>query len=509
MPGKASRKPTAPRAFAAAHAKAGLALTASLLALGTAAPASADSAAPEVRMIQQSTLDPQALYFVSYDGLVNSSSYQQSGILTHGGFQYAAWYTADRSAVVARRALGTTRWETVALPHRLSVDDSHNTISLGISPQDDRLHVAMDTHNNPVHYFRSKPGLAAGRGAWQAEAFGPLQRTLEGVDVGSMTYPRFVVAPNGKLQLSYRTGQGSGNGVLELAEYDGAWHELGSWTSSTGDYSANGGTSTTRNMYLHGLTYGPRGRLHAAFTWREGDNSVLCDPGGLTNHDTGYAYSDDQGRTWRNNTGEQIATTGTDQRVSISSPGHVVRPSGVDHALINQESQAVDSTGRPHVLVSRVPEDATDCVTDFTAQRRSQGRVYHQHREADGRWVETQLPVPLEAFGRTRIGFDRDDNAYAVMPYGRILTASKASGWTDWTLRFDPQDFNAFGEVLVDDTRAAKDGVISVMYQQRSQGTTPSPIAVADFRLERGGGRIGNGPALAAGPLSGLTFERS
>lgn len=236
-------------------------------------------------------------------------------------------------------------------------------------------------------------------------------------------------------------------------------------------------------MYLHGLTYGPNGRLHATFTWREGDESVLCDPGGLTNHDTGYVYSDDHGRTWHNNVGKRVATTGSDQQVSIDSPRHVVHHTDVDHALINQESQAVDSTGQPHALVSRVPEEATDCVTDFTAQRRSQGRVYHQHRDADGRWVEAPLPVPPEAFGRSRIGFDRADNAYAVLPYGRILTASQSSGWTDWTLQFDPKDFNAFGEVLVDDSRAARDGTISVMYQQRSRGTTPSPIKVADFRL--------------------------
>jgi len=477
---------TAGKAITPWNKKAGLVLTTSLVMLATAVPAGAvstEAAAPEVRMIAQSTLDPQGLYFVSYDGLVNAASYQQSGILTHKGFQYSAWYTADRSAVVARRALGTTHWEKVTLPHRLSVDDSHNTISLGVSPDDDRLHIAMDTHNNPVHYFRSEAGLAGGGGAWRPESFGTVQRTLEGLDVGDMTYPRFVVAPDGRLQLSYRTGQGSGNGVLELAEYDGTWRKLGSWTSSTGEYRANGGTSATRNMYLHGLTYGPNGRLHATFTWREGDESVLCDPGGLTNHDTGYVYSDDHGRTWQNNAGKRVATTGGGQQVSIDSPGHVVHHTDVDHALINQESQAVDSTGQPHVLVSRVPEEATECVTDFTAQRRSQGRVYHQHRDADGRWVETQLPVPLEAFGRSRIGFDRADNAYAVLPYGRILTASQSSGWTDWTLRFDPKDFDAFGEVLVDDTRAARDGTISVMYQQRSHGTTPSPVKVADFRL--------------------------
>lgn len=72
-------------------------------------------------------------------------------------------------------------------------------------------------------------------------------------------------------------------------------------------YSGNGQTSTARNMYVHGITYGPDGRLHAAFTWREQNFGVLCHPGGLSNHDTGYVYSDDRGRTWRNDAARSSA----------------------------------------------------------------------------------------------------------------------------------------------------------------------------------------------------------
>jgi hypothetical protein len=74
------------------------------------------------------------------------------------------------------------------------------------------------------------------------------------------------------------------------------------------------------------------------------------------------------------------------------------------------------------------------------------------------------------------------------MPFGRIVAAGKASGWTDWKPLFDGTAFggrtlNAFGEVLVDDSRAASAGVLSVMYQQKSTGTTPSPLRVIDFKL--------------------------
>jgi hypothetical protein len=454
-----------------------------------AKPAGAPSGAPAVKRLGDTRLDAKALYFVSYDGLVNNGSFQQSGILTYAGYQYAGWYTADRSAVIARRHLPRGPWKTVTLPHKLSADDSH--ISMGVSPQDGRLHVAMDTHNNQVRYVRSEPDLA-GRPSparWDASRFGPVQRTLDGADLGSITYPQFAVTPERKLQLVYRTG-GSGNGTNEIAEYDGGtWTKLGKWSSAAGTYSGNGQTSRARNMYVHGITYGKGGRLHAAFTWREQNFGVLCHPGGLSNHDTGYVYSDDRGRTWRNDSGQAVATTGGDDLVAVDDPGLVVDPIDGNHALMNQESQAVDAAGNPHVVISYVPGRFTQCVTDFTAQRKAYSRAFHLTRDAAGKWRKVEIPVPNEAFGRSRIVFDKADNAYLVMPFGRIVAASKASGWTDWKLLFDGTHFqdgrtlNAFGEVLVDDSRIGADGVLSVMYQHKSTGTTPSPIRVIDFKL--------------------------
>jgi hypothetical protein len=316
-----------------------------------------------------------------------------------------------------------------------------------------------------------------------ATRFGAVSRTLDGVDLGSITYPRFVITPDDRLQLSYRTGR-SGNGQMELAEYaDRTWRRLGPWSTASGTYRRNGATSTSRNLYLHGLTYGGSGRLHATFTWREGSTGVLRNAGGLANHDTGYVYSDDRGRTWCNNAGAVVAATGTTSLVSVDTPGHVVDPLDVDHALINQESQAVDSIGQPHSIISYVPGRFTRCVSAFVGQRQQWGRAFHLCRNASGAWRKTEIPVPLNAFGRSRIVFDAADNAYVVLPFGRIVTASRASGWTDWTLRFDAADLHAFGEVVVDEQRVRSDGVLSVLYQQRSRGSTPSPIRVADFRL--------------------------
>ena len=454
--------------------KLGAVLLSVALLVGMTGTSVAAPKAPAVSLLRDTQLDAAALYFVSYDGLVNNESFQQDAILTYAGYQYATWYTADRSAVVARRKSPDGLWQKVVLPHQLSTNDSHNVMSLGVSPRDGRLHIAMDTHNTPVFYVKSRADLTSHPPkTWSLADFGAVQRTLDGIDLGGISYPQFVVTPDHRLQFSFRTG-GSGNGTNELAEYDGTWHRLGRWTSATGSWTGpNGVVSTTRNMYLHGITYDSRGRLHASFTWREGNTGVLCNAGGLTNHDTGYVYSDDMGRTWHSNSGASVATPiGVDQSL-------VVDPLDPNHGLMNQESQAIDSTGTPHVIISYVPGRFTQCVTSYAADRTRWAHTFHLTRTADGTWTKQEIPIPPNATGRTKIVFDRDDNAYLIMPYGKIVAASKASGWTDWTTLFDRPSMNIFGEVAV----SLSDGVLSVLYQQRSSGTTPSPIRVADFRI--------------------------
>jgi hypothetical protein len=456
-----------------------------LATAGTTARAAA-APGPSVTPAGRTTLDSRAIYFVSYDGLVNNNSFQKNGILTHKDHQYAAWYTADRNAVVARRALGAGTWQTVRVGHTLRYDDSHNVISMGVSRTDGRLHLHMDSHSDGFTYVKSAAHLLDDPTglSWTASRFGAPQSTLDGLTLTpQFTYPQFVAAPNGRLQLSYRAGV-SGDGRNALAEYDGRrWTELGEWSSSTGTYRSEHGSSTARNMYLHGIDYDRRGRLHAFFTWRERSGAVMCSGGGITNHDTGYVYSDDRGRTWRNDAGTVVGTTGGADRVSVTDAGLVVDPLSPDHSLMNQESQSTDSAGRPHAIISYVPGRFGQCTTDYVADRTAHGRAFHLRKDASGAWRKTEIPVPLNSSQRTRLVLDRYDNAYAVFPYGGIAGASAASGYTDWRPLYDGSGLNAFGEVLVDETRVALDGVLSVMYQERSSGTTPSALHVVDFRL--------------------------
>ena len=108
-----------------------------------------------------------------------------------------------------------------------------------------------------------------------------------------------------------------------------------------------------------------------------------------------------------------------------------------------------------------------------------------QERNTNGTFTKIEIPFALNTVGRSQIILDQSDNVYVVLPFVRIATASKASGWSDWTLVYDgvAQGLNAFGEVTVDRAGVTSRGVLSILYQRRSSGTTPSPIRVVDFRL--------------------------
>lgn len=467
-------------------------LLATALLTGVAGPGIAAGTAraadpgPSVTLTGSTQLDAQALFFVSYDGLVNNNSFQKNGLLTYKGYQYAVWYTTDRSAVVARRVLGASSWSTVTLAHQLKSSDSHNVISMGVSKTDGRLHLNMDSHSDGFFYVKSVAGLLDNPAstAWTSAVFGAVQTSLDGLALTTQfTYPQFISTPDGKLQLSYRVGI-SGNGRNALAEYDGSsWTALGEWSSSTGTYTSEHGSSTARNMYLHGIDYDVNGRLHSFFTWREQNGAVMCSSGGITNHDTGYVYSTDRGRTWRNNAGTLVGTTGGSDKVAVTDAGLVVDPLNPDHSLMNQESQATDSTGLPHAIISYVPGRFGQCTTNYVTDRTNNGRAFHLRKNASGSWTKTEIPIALNSSQRTKLILDKYDNVYAIMPFGRIAGASKSSGYTDWKLLYDGSGLNAFGEVVIDEMRVSQDGTLSVMYQEKSSGTTPSALHVVDFRL--------------------------
>lgn len=425
-------------------------------------------AAPGVSAPGVSTLATDGLSVVSFSGYLNGESFQQEGITSFNGWQYAAYWNNARQIVLARRQLPSGGWQKIVFnDYTTTVSDSHNVICIGISRGDGAIHLAFDMHDATLKYRKSQPGVATNPGAqtWSTGRFGVVQNNLNGPTLTGLTYPAFISVPGGRLQLAIRVGA-SGSGDEVLFEYNnGTWSKLGTFIN---------GTSSSVNAYLFGIEYDRAGRLHTTWTWRD-------TPDASTNHDLMYAFSDDQGRTWKNNTGTVVARTGS-TFITPATAGVRVWAIAKNRGLINQESQVVDSQGVVHVIASHLPDGAPSNA-NFNAARESVV-LQHYFRGTNGVWSKQQTPF-LERLSRADVGVDARDNLYVVSGDSRtfklhVETASAAANWSDWTLRYTSGAVY-FSDPLVDHARLLSDGILSVFSPRASSGT----IDVLDFTTLR------------------------
>ena len=78
--------------------------------------------------------------------------------------------------------------------------------------------------------------------------------------------------------------------------------------------------------------------------------SSLESPDVATNHDIMYAFSPDEGRTWRKSTGESYALP------IVASTAELAWAVPQNHELINQTTMTVDARGRPLIATYWRPE---------------------------------------------------------------------------------------------------------------------------------------------------------
>ncbi|TWT36482.1 hypothetical protein KOR34_13880 [Posidoniimonas corsicana] len=483
------------------------ALTAFLSVLGGQAPA----ASPELPLLTDSVLDASALLMprgALYGPAINGSAHQNEALLTYGGYQYAVWYHRGRNEdlLLGRRSLTGATWEVMDTGVNLDNGDSpswdaHNVISLGIAG-DGSLHLAYDHHNDDLRYMTSVPG-AATAASWDASLLNAERDSLNvgGPTLGDVTYPRFIRDPStGALAMTYRTGS-SGNGNVNITTLDSStstWAAPQRFVDGTDPIFYNdpyGSGSNNRNAYLNGLDIDSTGRMHTTWTWRESAT-------GSSNHDIAYAYSDDNGATWRNNDGAVIGTPGSP--ITLNSPGATVVPLDRGNTLMNQQTQIVDPDGRVHTVMWHKTDDAAP-LTGFTT---GPAAYYHYFRDPSNTpadpgaaWVRTELPTQRAVGSRPDMGYDADGNLYvtylspgpgdgagvAADYYTNgdliIATASKASRWTDWEIvRTDARDF--VGEPVLDHARLADSGVVSVFVQENGANQSSSvgtPLRVLEF----------------------------
>jgi hypothetical protein len=463
-----------------------------LIAVLQTSPALAQS----VTVLRDTILSSNATAVKSYDTNVNIASYRQQGILYYSGYQYVSWYNGNtRNVVVARRSFdqstlnaGTWAWAYINFNLESSAD-SHNVISIAVSPNDGRLHVAIGTHGGQLYTLRTVANAVKGT-VWNNTVFGGTGSTnataaipLTGLPgysaaTANVTYPYLMNAGDSAktLQLAYRTGS-SGNGVLHLAEYNastGNWSYLGQFTSASGNYVQNGVTSTTRNAYPHGLTYDYSGRLHMAFTWRENLSTYFISgcTATISNHDTLYAYSDDKGRTWKNGAGVKVAITGTSDLLALGDAGLIVDSLAVGRDLMNQETQIMDRNNLFHAFISYVPgRYQPSCATD-----RSVAQPFHVWRSASGIWTKVEVKLlgadVNQGYDRSKVFFGKSNNLYLVLPDLRIVGASATTNWTDWKLLYDGRSLGNYGESIIDYNLTRLVNGVSIVYLKNPTGTT-------------------------------------
>lgn len=169
---------------------------------------------------------------------------------------------------------------------------------------------------------------------------------------GYVTYPRFIPAES-DLLVSFRDGKaGLGDDHLYI------------YRASTGFFSFIGThlTGVHSNPYVHGMDYRD-GRLHVTwvyrgFVWYEGwddlqDTKHKQQAGpnsSVNNHNICYAYSEDQGYSWKNSVGKVVANLKDGGSILPKSEGIIAFDIPKGCGLSNQESQAVDQDGGVHIL---------------------------------------------------------------------------------------------------------------------------------------------------------------
>lgn len=433
-----------------------------------------------IKKVADSIVDPAALHFTNgtWGLCVNGQTFQQDALTSYQGWQYATYYDAGRRLCVARRKSGAANWETIRFTdHLFKGNDTHNVAVIGICARDGTIHLAFDHHGSPLHYRVSRAGVALRPKdfPWIAELFGATTSELEpGKKLSRVTYPRFLRTPDGRLQFSYRIG-GSGDGGKFLADYDpdhAQWINFGEYIGSTGMYEK----SSSRNPYLNGLTYDRQGRVHATWCWRESG-----DP--MTNHDLDYAWSDDRGRNWFNNAGQQMGERGR-KAITLDAPGVRVVELGMNRGLANATTQAVDSQDRIHLVTFHLPDDAPRQADWETT--REKARYFHYWRASDGKWQRNEMNF---IGSRPQLWFDKNDNAYVVFvgdrfnpsPELSIAAASAKSRWADWKVIYSERGPFS-GQPQVD--RHGQSSVLSVYIQESSslKPGTASPLRVMDFK---------------------------
>ncbi|KAH9221617.1 hypothetical protein DL95DRAFT_355652 [Leptodontidium sp. 2 PMI_412] len=430
---------------------------------------------------------------------INANSFQQNAITTAHGWQYAAFYTAVPPSKtepgcyvnIARRQVHPgvnnveTEWQVLTFEDYEQVhDDGHDTISIGVCEGDGTVHVAFDHHCDELKFRISKGGVARDISSheWETSLFTETRHCLPGVEEGELvkevTYPRFVNVGN-ELLFTYRTGQ-AGLGSDLLYKYSAATHEY----TFLGQHL----TGISNSPYINGIDY-RQDKLHISWCYRNfvtPPNPVAADAhqqqagpnGPENNYDLNYAFSDDQGVTWKSSQGRVLACMEGGEGVEttiLPDAGARVFEIPMGSGILNQEGQAADWDGGVWVLNRERVDGEMMWI------------VYY--RNPEGVWMRKMISgvlKPTETGSRGSVCVDRKGDVYLVLPGNsdaslNIMRARKEELYSRFELVWMWDGFD--GEPLVDVKRLETSDVLSMFTRTSEDVDGIRNVVVLDLLL--------------------------
>jgi hypothetical protein len=276
-------------------------------------------------------------------------------LLTHGDYQFVAFYDDQRRMTVAARTLDKSNWQFVRVPTSVGWD-SHNSVTMAMD-DDGQIHLSGNMHCVPLIYFRTtRPfDITSFERIWN----------MVGSEENRCTYPVFFRGARNELIFTYRDG-GSGNGDQIYNTYDLKTH---TWRRLLDHPLTAGGGRM--NAYLHGPVRDAAGVFHLCWVWR---NTPEC----ATNHDLSYARSKDLVH-WEKSTGEPLSLPITVNTVEI------VDPVPVGGGMINGNTiLGFDSQNRPIISYHKFDEKGRTQL--YNARLEKSGWKIYQTSQWDYRW---------------------------------------------------------------------------------------------------------------------------
>jgi len=409
--------------------------------------------------------------------------------VTSGAYQYwAYWDAADRTGTVylalVRRKISDGTTSTLVTNHSLSVPtDGHNSISMGVSPNDGVIHLSYSAHALPHVYGYSSTGCLS-QATFSNCTFTWTDHQANSTTEAKLTYPVYLNDSAGHLYFFYRYGIND-NGDEYLNKYDDSthtWSEVGkifAGRSGNGSWDLDGAgpwpATTFRGIYFVGAQFDKNDRLHVVYNWRETDptgvSPKLDDT--VRNHDIDYVYSDDFGRTWYNNAGTKVADMSTSDSVVVNDTGTQVITYPWGYALLSPNQLLIDSNGQPHGVVA---------ASDTQADEPMNMHIRHLHvwRTTSGTWyssfVDPATPVHQNIVWGEMM-FDQADDLYMIA--GRNDIGWDAENPSGYNLNLPSSNFTWQGGDHLDIRPASS---ITGMTTTDQPGTTIATGSATDNR---------------------------